>query len=169
MEFLHGELTEGTNWQFNFKNVDFRSFSPIQNVIMVETHITCWKNPNGNLTCGRKCCLFHTTHFYLHKPGLQSLSFPTHAHYFVFSCIFYFWNSTFPTFQSCPCLNFWSDFPEGEKLLAFSVPVFTLTSHVGPVNSRSGEWNYWCREPNTQIIHIFTHTVFLIVRAQRLY
>lgn len=28
MVFSHGELSEGTNWQFNFKNVDFRSISP---------------------------------------------------------------------------------------------------------------------------------------------
>ena len=148
----------------NLKNVNFRNISPIQNVNMAESCITPCRSPNGNLTCGNKCYLLHTMHFYLHKPGLQSWvslvfsvsSTPTHthSHYFTLSHMLDFWNSMFPTSQTCLCLNPQSDFPEGAELLAYSVPVSTLTSRAGPVNSRSVEWNDRCREPNTQTIRI---------------
>lgn len=170
MIFSHGELSKGTNWQLNFKNVNFRNISPIQNVDMAESCITPCRSPNRNLTCD-KCYLLHITHFYLPKPGLQSwvspvfsvASISTHSYDFTSSDMLCFWNSMFPTSQTCLCLNPQSDFPEGAELLACPVPVFTLTSHAGPVNSRSMEWSGWCKEPGLWVF--YSHTALLLVRA----
>lgn len=72
MIFSHSELSKGTNWQLNFKNVDFRNICPIPSSNMADNCITFCRSPNENLSLWHKCYLLHTMHFYFHKPGFHS-------------------------------------------------------------------------------------------------
>lgn len=75
MILSYSELSKGTNWHLNFKNVDFRNISPIQNGNMADSCITPCRSPNRNLSLCYKCnllmpCIFifinkDSTHKYL--------------------------------------------------------------------------------------------------------